>query len=203
MKRTKVRRAGALLIGLALVTAACGGDDDDDDAGGDATTASEDTAATTGGTGAETTEAAGAETTAPADTGGATTAGSERTGTGVPGAAGALEGLKGTTPLVELAADFTDRLLEIDPSLGTTFNYAAETYDAVTIIALAVERGAGRRHRLRQPDQRRSPVTVRSAPTSPPARRSSTPAVTSTTTASRARSSSPATASRCRPATAC
>ncbi len=137
MKRTKVRRAGALLIGLALVTAACGGDDDDDDAGGDATTASEDTAATTGGTGAETTEAAGAETTAPADTGGATTAGSE--GTGVPGAAGALEGLKGTTPLVELAPDFTDRLLEIDPSLGTTFNYAAETYDAVTIVALAVE----------------------------------------------------------------
>ena len=47
--------------------------------------------------------------------------------------------MKGTTPLVELAADFTDRLLEIDPSLGTTFNYAAETYDAVTIIALAVE----------------------------------------------------------------
>ena len=40
--------------------------------------------------------------------------------------------------MVELSADFTDRLLEIDPDLGTTFNYAAETYDAVVVIALAV-----------------------------------------------------------------
>ena len=48
------------------------------------------------------------------------------------------EGLKGTTPLVELSSDFTDRLLEVDPTL-TDYNYAAETYDAITIIALAVE----------------------------------------------------------------
>ena len=59
-------------------------------------------------------------------------------GTGTPGEAGALEGLKGTTPLVELSSDFTDRLLEVDPSL-TDYNYAAETYDAITLIALAVE----------------------------------------------------------------
>ena len=50
--------------------------------------------------------------------------------------AGALEGMKGTTPLVELAEDFKDRLLAVDDSL-VDFNYAAESYDAVMVIALA------------------------------------------------------------------
>ena len=54
------------------------------------------------------------------------------------GAPGALEGFKGTTPLVDLSPDFKDQLLAVDPNLKD-FNYAAETYDAVTIIALAVE----------------------------------------------------------------
>jgi ABC-type branched-subunit amino acid transport system substrate-binding protein len=50
---------------------------------------------------------------------------------------GALAGMKGTTPLTELSEDFTSRLLEVDPKLGTTFNYAGESYDAVVITTLA------------------------------------------------------------------
>ena len=33
---------------------------------------------------------------------------------------GALEGMKGTTPLTDLSEEFTDRLLEVDPKLGST-----------------------------------------------------------------------------------
>jgi hypothetical protein len=51
---------------------------------------------------------------------------------------GALDGMKGTTPLTELSGDFTDRLLEVDPELQD-FNYAGETYDAVVISALAAQ----------------------------------------------------------------
>jgi hypothetical protein len=50
---------------------------------------------------------------------------------------GALEGMKGTTPLTELSGEFKDRLLKVDPNLGSTFNYAGESYDAVVITALA------------------------------------------------------------------
>ncbi len=52
------------------------------------------------------------------------------------GEKGALEGMKGTTPLTDLSKDFTDRLLEVDPKLKD-FNYAGESYDAVVIAALA------------------------------------------------------------------
>src|SRR3546814_17676430 len=52
------------------------------------------------------------------------------------GDAGALAGMKGTTPLVDLSDDFKDRLLGMDPDLSD-FNYAAESYDATIIIALA------------------------------------------------------------------
>ena len=52
---------------------------------------------------------------------------------------GALAGMKGTLPLTELGGDFTDRLLEVDPDLGNTFNYAGETYDAVVLTALAAQ----------------------------------------------------------------
>jgi branched-chain amino acid transport system substrate-binding protein len=53
-------------------------------------------------------------------------------------APGLIEGSKGTLPGLDTATlgDFTDRLLEIDPSL-TDFSYAAESYDAVILIALA------------------------------------------------------------------
>ena len=53
-------------------------------------------------------------------------------------APGLVEGSKGTLPGLDTAdlGDFTDRLLEIDPSL-TDYSYAAESYDAVILIALA------------------------------------------------------------------
>jgi neutral amino acid transport system substrate-binding protein len=49
---------------------------------------------------------------------------------------GAIAGMKGTTPLVELSEDFKSRLLEVDAEL-VDFNYAAESYDGVILIALA------------------------------------------------------------------
>ncbi|MGY1842898.1 ABC transporter substrate-binding protein [Modestobacter sp. SYSU DS0875] len=52
---------------------------------------------------------------------------------------GALAGMKGTLPLTQLSGDFQDRLLAVDPDLGTTFNYAGETYDAVILTALAAQ----------------------------------------------------------------
>jgi branched-chain amino acid transport system substrate-binding protein len=51
---------------------------------------------------------------------------------------GALVGIKGTLPAVELGEDFRGRLLEIDPALQD-FSYSAETYDAMIIMALAAE----------------------------------------------------------------
>lgn len=48
----------------------------------------------------------------------------------------AIAGMKGTTPLSELREDFREQLLEIDPELQD-FNYAAEAYDAIVIVALA------------------------------------------------------------------
>jgi ABC-type branched-subunit amino acid transport system substrate-binding protein len=122
---------------LALVAAACG---DDDDSGSSATTAAapETTAGSATSAATETTEAA--ETTTKAATAAtSTTAGGAATTAAGGGGNGALEGLKGTTPLVELSQDFKDKLLAVNPNLGSTFNYAAETYDAITIIALAVE----------------------------------------------------------------
>ncbi|MDQ3151742.1 MAG: ABC transporter substrate-binding protein [Actinomycetota bacterium] len=53
-------------------------------------------------------------------------------------APGLLEGMKGTLPLTELSGDFRNRLLTADPALSD-FNYAAESYDAVVITALAAE----------------------------------------------------------------
>ncbi|ABP52650.1 ABC transporter substrate-binding protein [Salinispora tropica] len=49
-----------------------------------------------------------------------------------------VDGMKGTTPLTPLPEDFKDRLRSIDPDL-TSFVYAAETYDAVLISALAAQ----------------------------------------------------------------
>jgi ABC-type branched-subunit amino acid transport system substrate-binding protein len=65
-----------------------------------------------------------------------TTAGGDTTTTAASGGGGELAGMKGTTPLVDLSDDFKNRLLEVDPEL-VDFNYAAESYDATVIIALA------------------------------------------------------------------
>ena len=47
-----------------------------------------------------------------------------------------LVGVKGTLPAAEITEDFRARLLEVDPELQD-YSYAPETYDAVTITALA------------------------------------------------------------------
>ncbi len=53
-------------------------------------------------------------------------------------AAGAITGATASTPGLDISklGDFTDRLLDITPTL-TDFSYAAETYDAVILAALA------------------------------------------------------------------
>jgi ABC-type branched-subunit amino acid transport system substrate-binding protein len=51
---------------------------------------------------------------------------------------GMLAGMKGTTPLTPLSDDFKRRLRTINPKLND-FTYAAETYDAVVISAIAAE----------------------------------------------------------------
>jgi branched-chain amino acid transport system substrate-binding protein len=114
MAKTTLCRAVTMLAGVSLVAAACG---------------------SSGGGGA-TTEAPASQ--APATEAPATEAPATTAGAAPGGAAGTLEGMKGTTPLVELSSDFKGKLDAIDPNLKGTYNYAAETYDAVTIIALAV-----------------------------------------------------------------
>ncbi|MCX6403212.1 MAG: ABC transporter substrate-binding protein [Actinobacteria bacterium] len=54
--------------------------------------------------------------------------------------AGIMNGTKATLPGAYATADFQARLLEIDPEL-VDFSYAAENYDAVTLIALAAQAG--------------------------------------------------------------
>jgi len=114
MQKNPARRLGALIVGLALVAAACGSDSD---------SAAETTAAP-----AETT----AETAAPETTAETTPA------TDAPSAGGDLEGFTGTTPLTPLGDEFKAKLLEVDPAL-TDFNYAGEAYDLTLIMALAAE----------------------------------------------------------------
>ena len=53
---------------------------------------------------------------------------------------GTLEGSKGTLPGANAEGQFRDRLLEIDSGL-TDFAYAAESYDAVVLAALAAVKG--------------------------------------------------------------
>ena len=138
MQKTRVRRAGALLVGLALVAAACG--DDDDDAPSAATT--EAPAATTAAP--ATTEAAAPETTVAAtDAPETTAAGTEAPGTtAAAGGGGELEGMKGTTPKGADVSAWLPGVNEFWVAQGnpelTDFNYAAESYDAVIVIALAV-----------------------------------------------------------------
>jgi ABC-type branched-subunit amino acid transport system substrate-binding protein len=130
MQKSRVRRVGALLVGLSLVAAACG----DDDA--DSTTTEPDVTAA-----GDTTPATEppAETTPPA------TEATEPTDTAPPGttgdaAGGELEGMRGSTPGLDVG-DWIDGVKDFWVAQGnsplTDFNYAAETYDAVIVIALA------------------------------------------------------------------
>ncbi len=120
MQQTSVRRFGALLVGLALVATACGSDKK----------AAETTVA------AETTMAA--ETTVAAET----TMGAETTVAAAGG--GELAGMKGTTPKGADVTEWIPAVSDFWVSKGnealTDFNYAAEAYDAVIVIALATEK---------------------------------------------------------------
>lgn len=49
-----------------------------------------------------------------------------------------LNGMKGTLPMTPLQESFKERLRGVDPEL-TDYTYAAETYDAVVISALAAQ----------------------------------------------------------------
>jgi len=134
MQTSRVRRAGALLVGLALVAAACGDDDE-------ATTATTAEASATAEAPA-TTEAA-PETTAAATTAAPETTAAWTETTAAAGGGGELAGMKGTTPK---GADVTAWIPAVDEfwqAAGNDpledFNYAAEAYDAVIVIALAAE----------------------------------------------------------------
>ena len=65
--------------------------------------------------------------------------GSTTVSTGKPGEKGALEGMKGTTPLVDLPTDFKAKLDAQGLDNKKTYNYGAESYDAVVVIALAAQ----------------------------------------------------------------
>lgn len=133
MQKSRVRRVGALLVGLSLVAAACG-DDEEEPAATEAptvTTAAE-SPETTAAEAPETTEAEATETTAAEAT---DTTAAESTG------AGELAGMKGTTPKSADVSDWIPALDEFWQAQGNDpledFNYAAEAYDAVIVIALA------------------------------------------------------------------
>ena len=162
MHKSRAKRAGALLVGLTLVAAACGGDDDDapvsdsvdtaEEASADTTAAPTETTAAPDET-TDTTEAT-TDTTAPADTTATTEATTDEettTETTAPADGGEAEcgnapsdvtdgdlaGFAGTTPFGQITDEFIGRLCAIDPNLED-LNYATETYDAMIISALAV-----------------------------------------------------------------
>jgi len=147
MQKSRARRVGALLVGLAIVGAsACGGDDDvavtteapvtseapaseDAVAEADAEAVACYEEAQTAMPEAPTTEAPTAESVPVTD---------------APASNGELEGMKGTTPK---GADISDEwLAKVSAywvcqgnSALKDFNYAAEAYDAAIVIALAAE----------------------------------------------------------------
>ena len=131
MQISRVRRVGALLVGLSLVVAACGDDDaettDTEPAGtepaGDTTPATEPPAETT----PPATEAPTTDTAPPGTTGGES--------------GGELAGMRGTTPGTADVSEWIAGVNEFWVAQGndelSDFNYAAETYDAALVIALA------------------------------------------------------------------
>ncbi len=98
-KRGRHLRIAAVLMGVALVVAACGSDSKKPAAS---------SSASSGGGGSSS-------------------------------KAGALEGVKGTTPLVDLPADFKTKLDAQGLDNAGTYNYGAESYDAVIVLALAAD----------------------------------------------------------------
>jgi hypothetical protein len=148
MQKSRARRVGALLVGLAIVGAsACGGDDGEAvtteaPATSEAPASSEDAVAEADSAAVACYEEA--QTAMPeAPTTEAPTAESVPA-TEAPASNGELEGMKGTTPK---GADISDEwLAKVSAywvcqgnSALKDFNYAAEAYDAAIVIALAAE----------------------------------------------------------------
>ncbi|HWL43156.1 MAG TPA: ABC transporter substrate-binding protein [Ilumatobacter sp.] len=141
MQKTRVRRAGALLVGLSLVAVACGGDDDD-------TTATQPPVATDApGTDAPSTDAPTTDapsTDAPSTDAPSTDAPSTDAPTTDPptSSGGELAGMRGTTPKGADVAAWIPAVNDFWVAKGndplSDFNYAAESYDAAIVIALAV-----------------------------------------------------------------
>ncbi len=134
MQTSRVRRVGALLVGLALVTAACGDDEE-------ATTATTEAAEATDAP--ATTDAAPEATDAPATTAAPETTAAPAT-TAPAAGGGELAGMKGTTPKGADVSAWIPAVDEFWQAEGNDaledFNYAAESYDAVVVIALAVHK---------------------------------------------------------------
>jgi ABC-type branched-subunit amino acid transport system substrate-binding protein len=136
MQKSRVRRVGALLVGLSLVAAACG--DDDEESTGTEPDVTEPSGETTPPADTEApTDTAPTATEAPDDTTADTTADTSGGGEG-----GELAGMRGTTPGTADVSDWIAGVNEFWVAAGnaelTDFNYAAETYDAALVIALAV-----------------------------------------------------------------
>lgn len=127
MQKSRVRRVGALLVGLALVATACGDDEVTPAAATTEAPAPETTEATP-----ETTEAAPETTEAAPETTEAVAEGGE------------LAGMKGTTPKGADVSAWIPAVDEFWQAQGNAaledFNYAAEAYDAAIVIALAVHK---------------------------------------------------------------
>ena len=76
------------------------------------------------------------EAATPTTSGGAATTATTK-GAAATSKAGALEGMRGTTPLVDLGQDFKTKLEGQGLDLKKTYNYGAESYDAAIVVALA------------------------------------------------------------------
>lgn len=130
MKRTTALKSAAVLGVASLALAACGG----------SSSSSETTSEAAAATSAAATEAPASEAAseAPAATGTPLYLVDGNTGNalGEKLPAGTLNGVKGTIPGAENTQDFKDALLEVDPNLKD-YAYAPESYDAVTLAALA------------------------------------------------------------------
>lgn len=121
MKRRTFARVATLALVGSLALAGCGSDSDDDNANDDPGTSASDT-------GADTSADGSGKQLYFVD--GNTSDYSESFDQGT------LEGVRATYPGAELADDFRERLLGIDPDLKD-FTYGPESYDAVIVSALA------------------------------------------------------------------
>ena len=116
MRTGRFARAIGVSSAVLLAVTACGGSDDDNGGGGDSGS-SEEAVTNIYGSDGNMGSALGDQFTDQ----------------------GALAGMKGTTPLTDLSADFKARLDALNPDLGGTYNYAGESYDAVVLVALAAQ----------------------------------------------------------------